>query len=86
MRVLIRTLRLSLPSLWQVGSIIFLVFIVFAILGMYLLGDAERGGMINEEINFESFGSSLWILFFILTGENWPTLMHDFMYQVRPSK
>lgn len=81
--MLLRTFQLALPSLWHVGSVLFLVFVVFSILGLYLLGDAEHTGMIDSRINFETFGNSMFVLFTALTGENWPTVMRDLMVQVR---
>lgn len=85
MRMLLRTFQLALPSLWHVGSVLFLVFFVFAVLGMHLLGNAAHGGMIDDRINFETFGSSMFVLFFSLTGENWPSVLHDLLAQVCPT-
>jgi len=78
-------LILSIPSLGNVGSILFLNIYVYAVMGMNLFAEVtvESGcgvhdcQMIDERSNFSTFGSSLLTLFRTVTGESWNGIMHD---------
>ena len=78
-------LILSIPSLGNVGSILFLNLYVYAVMGMNLFSDVSvEGGcgprdctMIDERSNFQTFGSSMLTLFRTVTGESWNGIMHD---------
>lgn len=77
MIVLLKTLFFSLPSLVNVGSLLFLAFFVFAIVGMNLFGDVKRDGIyLSQYANFEYFGSSMLLLIRCMTGEGWNGIMH----------
>jgi len=84
LRMLLRTFILSLPSLWNVGSLVFMSFFIFAILGIYLLGDAPRGDTINGSVNFETFGRAMFVLLRSCTGENWTEIFHAYMSEGYP--
>jgi hypothetical protein len=75
--ILLNTLYFSLPSLINVGTLLFLAFFVFAIIGMNLYGESTPDGdFYNRYQHFGSFGSTMLLLFCCLTGENWNTGMH----------
>jgi hypothetical protein len=75
--VLLNTLYFSLPSLLNVGTLLFLAFFVFAVVGMNLFGESEPDGKFyNRYQNFSGFGSTMLLLFCCLTGENWNTGMY----------
>lgn len=75
--VLLKTLLFSLPSLLNVGSLLFLAFFVFSVIGMNLFGKVTRDGVwLTEYNNFEYFGSTMLLLFRCMTGENWNSIMH----------
>jgi hypothetical protein len=77
MIVLLKTLFFSLPSLVNVGSLLFLAFFIFAIIGMNLFGLVTRDGKnLTQYANFEYFGSSLLLLIRCMTGEGWNDVMH----------
>jgi len=83
--VLLKTLFFSLPSLLNVGSLLFLAFFVFTIVGMNVFGTAERDGeLFTEYNNFEHFGTSMLLLFRCMTGENWNDMMHYLQDQGYP--
>ena len=55
----------SVAALMNVGSLLVLLFFVFAVMGMNLFSDADRDGeFITNYNNFESFGYSMLTLFF----------------------
>jgi hypothetical protein len=80
LRTLFQTLLYSLPALSNVGSVLFLFFFIFAVMGMNLFGKIKyTTGEINRYANFEEFHYALLTLFRMSTGEAWNGLMHDCM-------
>merc|ERR1719456_1313162 len=68
---------LTLPSLVNVGGILFLLFFIYAVLGMQLFARVAHGEYLSDRANFQSFGSSLVTLFRASTGESWNGIMYD---------
>jgi len=80
LRTLFQTLVLSLPALVNVGSVLFLFFFIFAVMGMNLFGKIRRqDGELGDYANFEEFTYAMLTLFRMATGESWNGLMHDCM-------
>ncbi|KAK3242941.1 hypothetical protein CYMTET_47370 [Cymbomonas tetramitiformis] len=79
LRMLLRTFIFSLPSLWNVGSLLFLVMFVYSILGMYLLGGCPQGEVIDQDTNFETFTNAIFVLLRSCTGENWNSIFHAYL-------
>jgi hypothetical protein len=84
LKALFRTLYYSLPSLFNVGAIMFMLVYVYAAVGMNLFGgicyDGSLGYVcenINENANFDSMATALVTLFRMLTGESWNAIAHD---------
>ncbi|KAK3277064.1 mitochondrial thiamine pyrophosphate transporter [Cymbomonas tetramitiformis] len=79
LRCLFNTLIQSLPAMYNVGSLLFLVCFVFAVLGMNLFGhvDGYEGGAIGDHANFWYFGRALLTVVRIVTGDSWSTLLAD---------
>ena len=71
LRALFNTFALSLPAIGNVGSLLFLVLYVYAVLGMNLFGELEHSTYLTAYVNFETFGSSLQLLFRVFTGDSW---------------
>lgn len=71
LKVIIATFLNILPSLINVVSLLFLLLLIYAVLGMNLFASVKFHGGINEEVNFRSFGLSLMLLMRCATGENW---------------
>ncbi|KAJ9445826.1 Sodium channel protein 60E [Diplonema papillatum] len=76
-RMLIRTLFLSLPSLVNVAALLALLFSLYAILGIKMFGRVSRGPYLTDYANFENFFNSALLLFRVSTGEGWQGLMQD---------
>lgn len=81
---LIDTLMLTLPSMANVASLVFLAIFIFTALGMSFYGDIPLGpeyvnGMYNHHVNFAEFHKGFMLLFRCSTGESWNGIMHDIM-------
>jgi len=81
LRTLFQTLVYSLPALVNVGSVLFLFFFIFSIMGMTLFGRVAHGDFVHRHANFENFPNALLLLFRMATGESWNGLMHDCMVE-----
>ncbi|CAD8210431.1 unnamed protein product [Paramecium octaurelia] len=76
---LIETALYSLPAMLNVTALLFLVFFIFSILGVFLFQDIRDGQVISESNNFQDFHHSFEILFQCSTGEDWHKIMFDTM-------
>jgi len=74
---MINTLIFSLPSLLNVGALLFLVYYIYAILATFLFGTIESGDVVNGTFNFKNAANSFVTLFLCSTGENWYMYMFD---------
>eukprot|EP01062_Namystynia_karyoxenos_P001522 TRINITY_DN1051_c1_g1_i1.p1 TRINITY_DN1051_c1_g1~~TRINITY_DN1051_c1_g1_i1.p1 ORF type:complete len:2267 (+),score=738.59 TRINITY_DN1051_c1_g1_i1:119-6919(+) len=81
-RILLETVWYSLPSIANIGAFLLLLFFIYAVLGVNLFALVRRGTTpsgLSYHANFESFPNALFLLFRIVTGENWNQVMHDTM-------
>ena len=74
-RRLVVALIISLPSLLNVGTLIFIIVFIYAIIGMSLFGNVKHQGSINDMENFEDFGKSLLLLFRLATSAGWNDIL-----------
>ena len=74
---ILNTLSFSLPFLLNVGALLFLVYFIFSILGVFLFEDITKGTLITSKYNFTTFSEALVVLFVASTGENWQVIMFD---------
>jgi len=77
LRVLLDSLVVILPSIANVGSLILLMFFIFAVIGMNMFNGVIHQTELNENNNFSSFGMSLVILMRCATGEKWNNIMRE---------
>ena len=70
-RRLLLTLFLSGPALLNVGSLLFLIIFIYAIVGMQLFGHVKSNGPLNDFVNFRDFGNSFTLLFRLATAAGW---------------
>jgi len=85
LRLLSETLVLALPALFNIGSLLFLLFFLYAVMGVDLFGtvpaplpDApENGGGLSEYANFSTFYWALLTLIRCITGEAYNSIMWD---------
>eukprot|EP00736_Rhodelphis_marinus_P000156 Rmarinus@m.17433 len=76
-RALLKTIYLSLPTLLNVGSLLLLVFFIYATLGMTMFGTVKHSIYVTRHNNFENFPNAMLLLFRISTGESWNGVMSD---------
>ena len=67
----------SLPAMFNILSLMMLVFFMYAVLGSYLFYEVNSGLIINPYFNFSNFHSSLIILWRMSTGEDYPYIIID---------
>lgn len=74
-RQLLVALMISLPALFNIGTLLFLVIFIYAIIGMSAFGRVKKQGNLDNIVNFETFGSSMMLLFRLTTGSGWNDVM-----------
>ncbi|KAF7206979.1 sodium channel, voltage gated, type VIII, alpha subunit b isoform X4 [Nothobranchius furzeri] len=74
-RTLLFALMMSLPALFNIGLLLFLVMFIFSIFGMSNFGYVKHMAGIDDMYNFETFGNSMIILFMITTSAGWDGLL-----------
>ena len=79
LRVLFNTMLSSIPSLLNIGSLLFLLFFIYAIMGVQLFAHImmHDDSEMNVHANFHGFWESMILLFRFSTGENWNGYMHS---------
>eukprot|EP00899_Mesostigma_viride_P023937 jgi/Mesvir1/4728/Mv10005-RA.3 len=78
----LQTLVYAAPSMMNVGSLLFMVFYIYATTGVALFGRIEIQGALDRHANFKNFGRAMLTLARISTGESWHEIMFSLM--VRP--
>lgn len=78
---LFTTLYISLPALWNVGALIFLLFFVYAYIGVQIFGHLAQstGGAINYHASFADFGKAILTLFRASCKDDWSPVMQGMM-------
>ncbi|KAK3534869.1 hypothetical protein QTP86_032387, partial [Hemibagrus guttatus] len=74
-RTLLFALMMSLPALFNIGLLLFLVMFIYAIFGMANFAYVKKHGGIDDMFNFETFGNSIICLFQITTSAGWNNLL-----------
>ncbi|XP_032822016.2 sodium channel protein type 2 subunit alpha isoform X1 [Petromyzon marinus] len=74
-RTLLLALLMSLPALFNIGLLLFLVMYIFSIFGMSNFGYLQHKAGINDMFNFETFGGAMLCLFQITTSAGWDGLL-----------
>lgn len=70
---------MSLPSLFNIGLLLFLVMFIYAIFGMSWFSKVKKGSGIDDIFNFETFSGSMLCLFQITTSAGWDTLLNPML-------
>ncbi|XP_043103972.1 sodium channel, voltage-gated, type I-like, alpha [Puntigrus tetrazona] len=74
-RTLLFALMMSLPALFNIGLLLFLVMFIYAIFGMSNFAYVKKSNGIDDMFNFETFGNSMLCLFQITTSAGWDGLL-----------
>lgn len=78
-RRLLFALVISLPALFNIGALLFLVMFIYAIIGMSSFGYVKKTGALDELVNFETFGSSMLLLFRLSTSAGWNDVLEPLL-------
>ncbi|XP_054463082.1 sodium channel protein type 4 subunit alpha B [Anoplopoma fimbria] len=78
-RTLLFALMMSLPALFNIGLLLFLIMFIFSIFGMSNFAYVRKEAMIDDMFNFETFGNSMICLFMITTSAGWDGLLNPIM-------
>eukprot|EP00064_Thunnus_orientalis_P016225 superscaffoldBa00003166_g16289 len=74
-RTLLFALLMSLPALFNIGLLLFLIMFIFSIFGMSNFAYVKKEAGIDDIFNFETFGGSIICLFQITTSAGWDGLL-----------
>uniref|UniRef100_A0A8C9RI08 Sodium channel protein n=1 Tax=Scleropages formosus TaxID=113540 RepID=A0A8C9RI08_SCLFO len=74
-RTLLFALMMSLPALFNIGLLLFLIMFIFSIFGMSNFAYVKKQAGIDDMFNFETFGNSIICLFEITTSAGWDGLL-----------
>uniref|UniRef100_A0AAQ4Q4G4 Sodium channel protein n=1 Tax=Gasterosteus aculeatus aculeatus TaxID=481459 RepID=A0AAQ4Q4G4_GASAC len=83
-RTLLFALMMSLPALFNIGLLLFLVMFIYAIFGMSNFAYVKHEAGIDDMFNFETFGNSMICLFQITTSGGWDGLMAPILNKREP--
>uniref|UniRef100_A0A5F9C5H1 Sodium channel protein n=1 Tax=Oryctolagus cuniculus TaxID=9986 RepID=A0A5F9C5H1_RABIT len=83
-RTLLFALMMSLPALFNIGLLLFLVMFIYAIFGMSNFAYVKKEAGINDMFNFETFGNSMICLFQITTSAGWDGLLAPILNSAPP--
>ncbi|XP_022248143.1 sodium channel protein para-like isoform X2 [Limulus polyphemus] len=74
-RTLLFALAMSLPALFNICLLLFLVMFIYAIFGMSFFMNVKHRDGVDDNFNFETFGQSMIILFQISTSAGWDGIL-----------
>ncbi|KAM4697882.1 sodium channel protein type 2 subunit alpha-like [Rhinophrynus dorsalis] len=83
-RTLLFALMMSLPALFNIGLLLFLVMFIYAIFGMSNFAYVKKESGIDDMFNFETFGNSMICLFQITTSAGWDLLLEPILNSGEP--
>ncbi|XP_074640062.1 sodium channel protein para-like [Tubulanus polymorphus] len=78
-RTLLFSLAVSLPALFNIGLLLFLVMFIYAMFGMNFFSRVKHASGIDDLFNFETFGKSVIILFQMSTSAGWDGVLDALM-------
>ncbi|GAB6019017.1 hypothetical protein CHUAL_000648 [Chamberlinius hualienensis] len=78
-RTLLFALAMSLPALFNICLLLFLVMFIYAIFGMSFFMNVKKKGGLDDTFNFETFGQSMILLFQMSTSAGWDGVLDPIM-------
>lgn len=70
-RTLLFALVVSMPALFNIGLLLFLIMFIYSIFGMSFFGYVRKTAGVTDLFNFETFPNSMIILFQMCTTAGW---------------
>lgn len=83
-RTLLFSLAVSMPALFNIGLLLFLIMFIYSIVGMSAFMHVKHTAGIDDMFNFESFFNSMIILFQICTSAGWDGVLAGLMNDKPP--
>lgn len=83
-RTLLFSLRMSLPAIFNIGLVLFLIMFIFSIFGMSNFAYVKKEAGIDDMFNFETFGNSIIYLFVITTSAGWDGVLSPMLNSAPP--
>ena len=83
-RTLLFSLAISLPALFNIGLLLFLVMFIYAIFGMSFFMHVKFTDGIDDIFNFQTFGNSMILLFQTSTSAGWDGVLSGLMNDEPP--
>lgn len=77
--ILIMGFVMSLPALFNIGLLFFLIVYTFSIIGMFNFAYVKHEMMIDDMFNFKTFGNSIISMTMITTSSGWYGLLSPIM-------
>ena len=68
-----------MPTLFNVATLLMLVYFMYAVLGCYLFFKITVGDNIDDYFNFKDFGRAFLTVFKCSTGESWNYVMMNYV-------
>nr|ASY04967.1 Nav1.8 [Antrozous pallidus] len=78
-RTLLFALMMSLPALFNIGLLLFLVMFIYSIFGMATFPHVKWEAGIDDMFNFQTFANSMLCLFQITTSAGWDGLLNPIL-------
>uniref|UniRef100_A0A6I8NSE6 Sodium channel protein n=1 Tax=Ornithorhynchus anatinus TaxID=9258 RepID=A0A6I8NSE6_ORNAN len=78
-RTLLFALMMSLPALFNIGLLLFLVMFIYSIFGMANFANVKWESGIDDMFNFQTFANSMLCLFQITTSAGWDGLLNPIL-------
>ena len=78
-RTLLFSLAVSLPALFNIGLLLFLVMFIYATFGMNFFMNVKHTNGLDDTFNFETFGRSIIMLFQMCTSAGWDSALAGLM-------
>ena len=82
-RTLLFSLAVSLPALFNIGLLLFLVMFIYSVFGMNFFMHVKHTKGLTEMFNFETFGRSMILLFQVSTSAGWDGVLAGLMNEDR---
>ena len=80
-RKILFSLIISLPSIFNIALLLFLIVFIYAVMGMNLFGNIAYQGIINDVINFQTFPNAVLLMFRLTTAVSWDSVLLSLMVQ-----
>lgn len=80
-RKLLFALIISLPAIFNIGALLFLVMYIYAIIGMSSFGDVKLNGALDDITNFQTFGNSMLLLIRLATSAGWNDILDGLLVE-----